>query len=112
MARLHWFWRGTVAVFVSILILQSLRLCIVLQQEMRGTLILRRVDYWEVLVNFPGGLPRVMMLTYALPILLYVALTRWLGPAAAKDNETRCRKCGYILRGISEPRCPECGERI
>lgn len=29
-----------------------------------------------------------------------------------KDNETRCRKCRYILRGITEPRCPECGERI
>ncbi len=28
------------------------------------------------------------------------------------DNETRCRKCGYILRGLTEPRCPECGERI
>ncbi len=28
------------------------------------------------------------------------------------DAETRCRKCGYILRGLSEPRCPECGERI
>lgn len=28
------------------------------------------------------------------------------------DCEIRCRKCGYILRGISEPRCPECGERI
>jgi hypothetical protein len=28
------------------------------------------------------------------------------------DNETRCRKCGYILRGISAPRCPECGEQI
>ncbi len=27
-------------------------------------------------------------------------------------RETRCRRCGYILRGISEPRCPECGERI
>jgi hypothetical protein len=27
-------------------------------------------------------------------------------------NETRCRKCNYILRGISEPRCPECGEKI
>lgn len=26
--------------------------------------------------------------------------------------ETRCRKCRYILRGITEPRCPECGERI
>lgn len=27
-------------------------------------------------------------------------------------KETRCRKCGYILRGIREPRCPGCGERI
>ena len=27
-------------------------------------------------------------------------------------SETRCRKCQYILRGITEPRCPECGERI
>ena len=23
-----------------------------------------------------------------------------------------CLKCGYILKGLSEPRCPECGERI
>ena len=22
---------------------------------------------------------------------------------------SRCRKCGYILRGLTEPRCPECG---
>ena len=32
--------------------------------------------------------------------------------AGSDDPETRCRKCGYILRGISEPRCPEWGERI
>jgi RNA polymerase subunit RPABC4/transcription elongation factor Spt4 len=25
------------------------------------------------------------------------------------DSETRCRKCNYILRGLTEPRCPECG---
>jgi len=31
---------------------------------------------------------------------------------ADRYDETRCRKCGYILRGITEPRCPECGERI
>ncbi len=29
-----------------------------------------------------------------------------------KDRETRCRKCAYILRGLTEPRCPECGEKI
>ncbi len=29
-----------------------------------------------------------------------------------RDAETRCRKCGYILRGLVEPRCSECGEAI
>ncbi len=24
----------------------------------------------------------------------------------------RCLKCNYILKGLTEPRCPECGERI
>jgi len=28
------------------------------------------------------------------------------------DTETRCRRCGYILRGITAPRCPECGGKI
>ena len=23
-----------------------------------------------------------------------------------------CRKCGHTLRGLSEPKCPECGEAI
>lgn len=23
-----------------------------------------------------------------------------------------CRRCGYVLRGLDEPRCPECGTRI
>jgi hypothetical protein len=54
---------------------------------------------------------------YFLPLLLvafatYGILTRFFGPKLFSPNETRCRKCGYILRGISEPRCPECGERI
>src|SRR5262245_60778035 len=41
--------------------------------------------------------------------LAVVATTRRL---QSQNTETRCRKCNYILRGISEPRCPECGERI
>ena len=27
-------------------------------------------------------------------------------------GEPRCRKCRYILHGVSEPRCPECGTAI
>ena len=44
-------------------------------------------------------------------VCLYQVITQHFGPGSAV-NETRCRNCGYILRGITEPRCPECGERI
>jgi predicted Zn-ribbon and HTH transcriptional regulator len=48
----------------------------------------------------------------AVGIAAYAWATRKWGPPLVIDAETRCRKCGYILRGITEPRCPECGERI
>ena len=35
-----------------------------------------------------------------------------LTPRETKDGHTRCGKCGYILKGLTEPRCSECGERI
>ena len=41
-----------------------------------------------------------------------VAVTALVALHRRRDDDCRCRKCGYILRGISEPRCPECGERI
>ena len=25
---------------------------------------------------------------------------------------TRCGACGYVLKGLTEPRCPECGESV
>ncbi len=39
-------------------------------------------------------------------------LIRLLSGRREADGYLHCLKCGYILKGISEPRCPECGERI
>ena len=44
--------------------------------------------------------------------VLVCALSLVAAPATPSEPEARCRKCRYILRGLSEPRCPECGERI
>ena len=41
----------------------------------------------------------------------FAKLSKRYGKARA-DGESRCRRCGYILRGLSEPRCSECGEWI
>ncbi len=50
-----------------------------------------------------------------IPLVPGVLVFHWLTVRHGgfeRDRETRCRGCGYILRGISEPRCSECGERI
>lgn len=51
-----------------------------------------------------------------LPVVLTgAAIVGWVLTtitAGRRDSETRCRACGHILRGLSEPRCPECGEPI
>lgn len=63
---------------------------------------------------------------YSLPNFYVHRLVAWLlysiaasmvglwayGKLSWADRETRCRRCGYILRGLSEPRCSECGEDI
>ncbi len=56
-------------------------------------------------------------IAYGVPLALialttYRLLTRFMGMKVGSARETRCRKCNHILRGITEPRCPECGERI
>ena len=59
------------------------------------------------------GFGRALSATFAVvAITVYGLLTRYASPETLAERETRCRKCGYILRGITEPRCPECGERI
>jgi hypothetical protein len=54
----------------------------------------------------------ITLIVLSVPIWAYVVLTRRYGPRPDYERETLCRRCGYILRGITEPRCPECGERI
>jgi ABC-type Co2+ transport system permease subunit len=63
-----------------------------------------------------GPLLPVIFFVAALPVAVLGAFVAAMVASTYRrrrpDRETRCRKCGYILRGITEPRCPECGERI
>ena len=60
--------------------------------------------------------PRNMLLVFSVltslaSLTIHRLLLHFLG-REVPDGEPHCRKCGYILRGLSEPRCPECGEAI
>lgn len=111
MLRLHWFWRGAIATVAGtvggrlLLVLMEVvgrdvaRL--LLSTHMIDTGIAFRIEE-NVVFFLPGA---------AVALSTYGILTALFG-GAHRDSETRCRKCGYILRGITEPRCPECSERI
>ena|SRR3990172_1036318 len=99
---MHWFWRAAIAIVLSSI--PCLGMVHLFPQAPPGFWFLRTKlgeagAIW-LLISFPASL---------VSILAFSATARHTHTV---DVETRCRRCGYILRGISEPRCPECGERI
>jgi hypothetical protein len=100
---MHWFWRATIAVGAGTVVGIGVYMgCGLLIWRWIGPTASARS--WVVALVWSG-------LTSALACV--AALTVYmLSTNSGADGETLCRKCGYILRGISEPRCPECGERI
>lgn len=41
---------------------------------------------------------------------LAASLRWWIAQHREREKPPRCAKCGYLLFGLTEPRCPECGE--
>lgn len=70
------------------------------------------LSFWTTLSRWDKYLV-TFLLTDAIP--LFAALWAFHMRALAgrnRDRLTRCGVCGYILKGLTEPRCPECGERF
>ena len=71
--------------------------------------------YYDAWLPMDADEPVAVILFWALPtavvtVLAFAAAT--YGSKASLRHETRCRRCGYILRSLTEPRCPECGEKF
>jgi len=115
---MHWFWRAVIAVMVGAVVRDTMTSGAIFAIADRGYTWmvagcfkqpwLIRCDTWQgrLCDAVVFGVPPILA-----GLVVYGLLGR-LGSARIPESQTRCRKCGYILRGISEPRCPECGERI
>ena len=136
---MHWFWRAVIAVVVAAGVLVSLENVIEsLERDARfatatalgsstpavfapdGSL-LQASEPSSIVKLWPGSrraIQRALRIglqnAFALVLCLatYGVLTRTLGPRVPSDGHLRCRKYQHILRGLTEPRCPECGEAI
>jgi hypothetical protein len=100
---MHWFWRASLAVLISCVPFLVMKLIDPAGRPFYQ-LVTRKVGE-DAAVFFLLALPCAIVGIFAYAALSYASRSR-------HDKETHCRKCHYILRGITEPRCPECGERI
>ncbi len=101
---MHWFWRATLAFLAGWAVRLLFGLGMAYGYRLSSP---SRVAIWIGWVSIIAS-----CLQLAAVILVYGLLTRRYYASRPGGGETLCRRCGYILRGISEPRCPECGERI
>ena len=109
---MHWFWRAAFAVgviFGSLWVVAAVRPVANAIKDAVWYLTVSRMNWARA---FMGTYGIVFGVSVAIITLAAYALATRLFGAKPHDGETRCRKCDYILRGITEPRCPECGERI
>lgn len=91
---MNWFWRAAKASAIGSGVFCGILLLLIV--------VIRASGFWNV------WLVPVVLAGFVFSHFLAAVLYGDKDP----DAETRCSKCGYILRGITEPRCPECGEKI
>ena len=101
---MHWFWRVAIAVGVGVVFGY---IGVLLASNTGGQL----PPIIGFLVNHLGERFTLVLTLVLSPIGAYLMLSLYLDRNSSGEPK-RCRKCGYILRGITEPRCPECGEGI
>ena len=59
------------------------------------------------------GIPKAATVQIALGVVALIALVEPDAVAARlRRRRGRCPRCGYSLRGLTEPRCPECGRPV
>lgn len=63
----------------------------------------------EVTWRYAFGLTQAVF-SPLVAIAVFTLLTRHAGPR--QERQTRCRRCRSILRGLTQPICPACGEPI
>lgn len=68
-----------------------------------------RRRYFSFSALFPLGIGLAVL---AYPLFLAARVRLCDHQEERRKLQGQCRKCGYDLRALSEPRCPECGETV
>ena len=105
--RMHWLWRVLITWIAGVA-------SAVIGFLIYGQTVYQIIGFYE---SFPFNynLAVSVLLVFAhgfVPTLVGIGVYHWLSAPRWDSDHTRCGPCGYILNGLTEPRCPECGSVI
>ena len=113
---MRWYWAAIIALMAYYLVALSVAWLVLGDWGTLSGVLMPAVDW---LFESTRGIVGADVSFYGIILLLatpgWIAglLTfQYLSRPSRTDMYLRCLKCGYILKGLSEPRCPECGECI
>ncbi len=107
---MHWFWRSLITWIIGVTC--AFFGFLVYGEAVTDIIIRHLFDR-----NHPYDSPLVMSIlivftNWSLPAIISMGVYHWLTAPRWESDYTRCGRCGYILRGLQIPRCPECGVAI
>ena len=109
-----WFWRSMIAVLVGIISMAGIAVVVIFVD--RQNVFFKYIPIKQYMPSIFGMYLHWWMIYifggYVIPQIIGLCIYSLLTRRYYMIGETRCRKCGHILRGITKPRCSECGERI
>jgi hypothetical protein len=107
-------WTGSVTSRAAIATVVAIVFAVIMTGVLDGCILVIALALADCLASTPrtyvairSGLVAVIPVIAAMPFgfTVYELLPR----ARPRDGETRCGQCGYILKGLTVPRCSECG---
>ena len=102
--RMHWFWRSLITWFTVLT-------CALVGFLIYGQTVYDVIGFYYVDYNITVSI--LLVLAHGLiPMHIGIGVYHWLSAPRWDGDHTRCGRCGYILSGLKEPRCSECGVAI
>lgn len=101
---MHWFWRTLITWFTGVA-------CAVVGFLIYGQTVYDVIGFYYV--DYSGTMSILLVIAHGcIPTLVSIGVYHQLSVPRWERDYTRCGRCGYILSGLQEPRCPECGVAI
>lgn len=103
--RLKWYWRVLITWMTGVVL-------VLISFFAFGQSLVEGLSSWFDVQHDLVGFALIVIIHAPVAMSLSMWVYHLLTEVPREKGYTYCGRCGYILKGLVEPRCPECGGHI